>query len=476
MINFGLMFFAASEDAEPGNRYRLVIESARFADRNRFSSIWVPERHFTKFGSLYPNPAVLHSALALATERIRLNAGSVVVPLHNPIRIAEEWAMVDNLSGGRVGVSFAPGWNPADFAFFPERYETRQGTMLDGIRAVQKLWRGETMTTLSGDGEQVDIRIYPSPIQPELPIWLTAAGNPKTYMLAGELGANLLTHLLDQDEQQLAEKIALYRKARADHGWDPDAGIVTVMLHAFVGTDADAVREQARIPYCQYLKSNIGLLKGLSQSRGRNVDVSSMPERELDEFVNFLYERFATERGLIGTPESCFPLVERLHGIGVNEIASLLDFGPDVDLILSNLRHLSRLKDLCNRRFATVGQSDSRQRKESGFIVESIQSRCSTERSGAEFNDQLRSYGIEIEGGFNAVERIWRRDGEALGHIRVPVESLNAEDKFTIHPAFLDACSRVLALALPEDKQAEVYLPAGIRLQQRNDRGTRFPN
>src|SRR5882724_10525681 len=145
MINFGLMFFAASEDAEPGNRYRLVVESARFADRNRFSSIWVPERHFTKFGSLYPNPAVLHSALAMATESIRLNAGSVVVPLHNPIRIAEEWAMVDNLSHGRVGISFASGWNPDDFAFFPERYQNRQEEMYAGIRTIQGFWRGELL-------------------------------------------------------------------------------------------------------------------------------------------------------------------------------------------------------------------------------------------------------------------------------------------------------------------------------------------
>src|SRR5829696_4445622 len=152
--------------------------------------------------------------------------------------------MVDNLSHGRVGISFASGWNPEDFAFFPERYKNRQEVMLAGVRAVQRLWRGETTKAESGNGEEIDIRIYPSPVQPELPVWLTAAGNPKTYMLAGELGANLLTHLLDQDEEQLANKIALYRQERARHGRDAEAGIVTVMLHTFVGADAPLVREQ----------------------------------------------------------------------------------------------------------------------------------------------------------------------------------------------------------------------------------------
>ena len=77
-MKFGLMFFASSEEALSGNKYQLVMESARFADANGFSSVWVPERHFTEFGSLYPNPAVLHAALAALTQRVTLIAGSVV--------------------------------------------------------------------------------------------------------------------------------------------------------------------------------------------------------------------------------------------------------------------------------------------------------------------------------------------------------------------------------------------------------------
>ena len=142
-IEFGLIFFSSSEAAFSGDKYRLVIESARFADRHGFSSVWIPERHFTKDGWLYPNPAVLQAALARETQQIHLRAGSVVMPLHNPLRVAEEWAMVDNLSGGRVGISFASGWHPNDFALFPENYANRNEAMYRGIQTVQKLWRGE---------------------------------------------------------------------------------------------------------------------------------------------------------------------------------------------------------------------------------------------------------------------------------------------------------------------------------------------
>src|SRR6185295_13500671 len=137
-------------DTGEADRYRLVMETARFADRNGFSSIWVPERHFTGFGGLYPNPAVLHAALATCTGNIRLNAGSVVAPLHHPVRIAEEWAVVDNLSKGRVGISFASGWNPGDFAFFPERYSRRHDAMYEAVETVRRLWRGESIAATSG--------------------------------------------------------------------------------------------------------------------------------------------------------------------------------------------------------------------------------------------------------------------------------------------------------------------------------------
>jgi natural product biosynthesis luciferase-like monooxygenase protein len=458
-MKFGLMFFASSEDALAGDKYRLVLESARFGDRHGFSSVWVPERHFTKFGSLYPNPAVLHAALAMATERIRLNAGSVVAPLHNPLRIAEEWAVVDNLSRGRVGVSFASGWNPDDFAFFPERYAARHDQMYENIRVIERLWRGEAIEVTSGSGKPTKVRIYPTPLQKDLPVWITAAGNPSTYAAAGELGANLLTHMLDQEIEQLAEKVALYRDSRRRAGFDPTAGEVTLMLHTFVGEDAALVREQARLPFCEYIKSNISLLGGLAQSRGRSVDVTQLPQSDLDEFVNYLYERFASTRGLIGTPESSIDLVRQLENIGVDEIACLLDFGPDKELILSYLPHLNRLKQLY------TSQPDKRPRAAvSLFSPEAIKLRCGEQMSGAEFHSLIEEHGVYIDNSIRFVERVWRRDGEALAELRPPRDTGNG---YLIHPAYLDACGRVLAAAVPralfEEPAAGLYVPAGMK-------------
>ena len=83
----------------------------------------------------------------------RIRAGSVVGPLHHPLRIAEEWSVVDNISGGRVGISFASGWHATDFALRPENYADRRQYTLDYIDQVRKLWRGEAIQTVDGVGK-----------------------------------------------------------------------------------------------------------------------------------------------------------------------------------------------------------------------------------------------------------------------------------------------------------------------------------
>ena len=134
------------DSAFDGDKYRLLFEGARYADAHGFSAVWVPERHFHEFGGLSPNPSVLCAALARETHRIQLRAGSVVLPLHHPIRVAEEWAVVDNISGGRVGVAFASGWNPADFALAPQNFGNHRDVMFAGIEQIQDLWRGGSVT------------------------------------------------------------------------------------------------------------------------------------------------------------------------------------------------------------------------------------------------------------------------------------------------------------------------------------------
>src|ERR1044072_8977566 len=212
-IKFGLYFFSDDGSKNSDDKYRLLLESAKFADRHGFTAVWTPERHFQAFGGLYPNPSVLSAALAMITERVQIRAGSVALPLHHPVRVAEEWSLVDNLSRGRVAVSYASGWHPNDFLFAPNVYEQRKEVMFRHIETIKKLWRGESIEFAGVNGSPIQVSILPRPVQAQLPIWLTTAGNPETWNRAGEIGANVLAALPGYEVQDLAGAIRGYRHA-----------------------------------------------------------------------------------------------------------------------------------------------------------------------------------------------------------------------------------------------------------------------
>ncbi|MDJ0704852.1 MAG: LLM class flavin-dependent oxidoreductase, partial [Leptolyngbyaceae cyanobacterium MO_188.B28] len=337
-FRFSLFYFASNEENLSDNKYQLLLNGASFADQHNFTAIWVPERHFHPFGGLYPNPSVLGAALAMVTERVRLRAGSVVLPLQDPIRVAEEWSVVDNLSNGRVDLAFARGWNPNDFVLAPETYEQRTEVMASGIQAVQQLWRGESILRRNGMGEEQAVRIYPLPQQTELPIWITCSGGKERFTEAGVLGANILTALLFQPIDELAEKIALYRAARAEHGHDPAAGQVTLMLHTFVGEDKATVYDKVREPFTAYLRSSVDLWRQGADS------LDSLTPQEQDELLAYAFERYVHTSALIGSPETCLEMAQRLRQAGVNEIACLIDFGVEHEAVMSALPALNRLR------------------------------------------------------------------------------------------------------------------------------------
>ncbi|GCF10241.1 non-ribosomal peptide synthetase [Dictyobacter arantiisoli] len=348
-IEFSLFYFANAayeEAAEAG--YKLLLEGAQFADQHGFTAVWTPERHFHEFGGLYPNPSVISAALATLTQHIHIRAGSIVLPLHHPVRVAEEWALVDQLSHGRTGVAFASGWHANDFAFAPEKYAQRKAILARDIETVRALWRGESVTVQNGTGDSVAIRTFPRPIQAELPVWITSSGNRETFQLAGASGANILTHLLGQNLNELAQKIAAYHEAWHQHGHDAQGqqGHVTLMVHTFIGTDLQTVHDTVRVPFSNYLRSSAELMKSLAQGLGQ--DINQVTEDDMNALVAQAFDRYVGTSGLMGTVESCLPIVEQIKALGVDEIACLIDFGVAADDVLGSLQHLAALKEQSN--------------------------------------------------------------------------------------------------------------------------------
>ena len=209
-IDFSLFYFAATTTAGADDKYELLLEGAKFADSHGFAAVWTPERHFHAFGGLYPNPSVTGAARRGGHEERRRSApAACVAPLHHPARIAEEWAVVDNLSNGRVGLSFASGWQPERLRAAPgDTPPTTSSVMFDDIeqRAPPVARRGGGVSD-GPIGEPVAVQHAAAPGA------AGAAGlghhrpaTPTPSRRAGRIGANVLTHLLGQSIEELAEQ------------------------------------------------------------------------------------------------------------------------------------------------------------------------------------------------------------------------------------------------------------------------------
>ncbi|MFJ5528961.1 MupA/Atu3671 family FMN-dependent luciferase-like monooxygenase [Streptomyces sp. NPDC093261] len=346
-LDLGVFFFAAVGDRSE-ETYRLMLDAARRADELGFGFVSTPERHFHRFGGAFPNPAVTSAAIAATTRRIQIRAGSVVTPLHPASRIVEDFAAVDGISGGRVGISVGSGWNVNDFVIAPERYETRREQMLKDVTDIREAWRTGRWSGPTPLGTEASLPLYPRPVQDELPVWITASRSEGTFVQAGRLGCNILTHLENQDVASLGDKVALYRAARAEAGL-PGPGTVTVMMHTYVAPTPEQAREVGGGALRDYLLSAIDLEAGAVQAggrmsgnkEGRDVLSAARAQQKLAELgVN----RYLSGNSLIGSVGECTETARRVRAAGVDEIACLVDFVPDAEQVLGSLELLDAVR------------------------------------------------------------------------------------------------------------------------------------
>jgi natural product biosynthesis luciferase-like monooxygenase protein len=344
-MRVSLSFFASGAPADRPHAYDLVLECARIADDIGCEAIWLPERHFSKHGSIFPNPSVLGAALAMVTERVRIRAGSVILPLHDPIRVAEEWAMVDQLSGGRVDLAFATGWARGDFVLAPEVYDDRRKVMRQRLDDVLRLWSGQPLTRAGPGGVELQVTTLPRPTGSTLAIWFASGGGGvrlDTPRLAGELGYNLLTHMVSQTFDDVAVRVAAFRKARAASA-GATSGTVTLLMHTCILDDDDPLARSIEEVLAGYITDSLDLQAQSEVIGNRPAKKAGLSERERKLMVATAARRLREDASLIGSVPIIRERIERLESIGVDEIACLVDFGAPADTVVRTVERLAEL-------------------------------------------------------------------------------------------------------------------------------------
>ena len=346
-MQYGITFFGSYDSHDKDKERELIFRSSEFADRSGLEGIWIPERHFGAFGGYFPNPALICAALSRLTTKIKLRAGSLILPLHDTLRAVEEWAMVDLLSGGRVEISFGSGWNANDFVLFPERYAERRNYLKTQLREFLHLWEGGDIQRKNGVDRDIIICPYPQPAQRQLPIWITSSSSEETFRYAASVGAGILTHAFFQSFSELERRISIYHDAFCSrHGSVPR---VAILLHQCIVPNGETVPVSVREALRGYLSSSIQLeiaaARGGGAISGNLKPLLGDPDAQvISDLVDLSFEKYYENLSLVGSVDHCVSLVKSLGSVGVSDIVGLIDFIPDPDIVLKYLPYLLELK------------------------------------------------------------------------------------------------------------------------------------
>src|SRR5229473_5289725 len=300
-----------------------ILDEALYAEEVGLHSAWIGEHHFSTLGVL-SCPDLLLAQVAAKTERIRLAPAVTVLPLHHPIRVAEQWATLDLLSNGRVDFAAGRGYDKREYLPFHVSFENNQSIFDEGLELVRKLWQAEGRMSYHGKHYQFDdVRITPKPVQRPIPTYVGSFSKP-SIELAARLGCGLIVApfaaaMSFGGLQQVAD---LYHECCAKHGNAPGRLMCSYFTH-FADNQAQEDAQRARqIRY--YRECVIPALPG---------DPKTAPPsyRYFVDMVARLHkvkpEDLTENSVLLGSPQRIMDTLKKVEAAGFSEVILYFNVG-----------------------------------------------------------------------------------------------------------------------------------------------------
>jgi natural product biosynthesis luciferase-like monooxygenase protein len=254
-VKFGVLYlptYVPELDGPEAQFYARMLEQTQLADELGYETVWLTEHHFDVYGGTVPNPAVLGAVIAARTRRIRIGTAVTVVPLHNPLNVAEDFAMLDVISGGRLDFGVGRGSVQREAEEFGMADKSAALTA-EATELILRLWR-DRQVDFEGSYFQVKgIELLPRPIQqPHPPIWVGASRTPDTFAWAGHRGFHVMVLPYMMPPADLKERLDVYYSAAREAGHDPASLEVMAKFHVFVADTAEEASRVAGPAYDRY--------------------------------------------------------------------------------------------------------------------------------------------------------------------------------------------------------------------------------
>ena len=283
--------------------YGEIIAQAELADALGYDTFWVAEHHFHEYG-VVPNPAVMLSTLAQRTKRLRLGTAISILTFHNPLTVAESYAMVDVLSGGRLVYGVGSGYLPHEFTGYAIDPAEKRDRFDENLAIIRRLLAGERVTA-QGKYSKVDaVALNVLPVQHEVPIYVAVLRREAAFHI-GKQGNNLMCvpYASLENFDQIEDLIAEYRRGKAEAGLAPSDDDAVVTLHTHVAESDEAARQNAETAFNLYVDTRL-------YARKSTYD---------DAMRNGLH--------LFGSVETVTEKLAALHRFGVRHVSTLQNFG-----------------------------------------------------------------------------------------------------------------------------------------------------
>ena len=315
-MKFGIGPFSMRKHPEnPGSHaeiYRQTLEQVKLAEEVNFDSAWIAEHHFLEDG-FCPSSIVAASAMAPVTKRIKIGTCALLLPLHNAVRVAEDAAVVDNISNGRFILGVGMGYNREEFNGFGIPMNQRPSRMEEGINVIVKSWTENNFSYVGKRYRFSNLNVTPKPVQkPHIPIYIGAVEEP-AIRRAGRLGYPLLINPI-RTMQMIRDTINIYNYAAGKEGKNPNSTPHILIREVCIAENKKKEKEEGD----RFLKSRYKFYSGLGVKfivRGKQITGLDDP----------LFDYFAEDRFIIGDPDDCIREVKRYRDeLGINYITCLM--------------------------------------------------------------------------------------------------------------------------------------------------------
>jgi alkanesulfonate monooxygenase SsuD/methylene tetrahydromethanopterin reductase-like flavin-dependent oxidoreductase (luciferase family) len=284
--------------------YAELLEQVEAADRMGFDSFWIAEHHFHEYGGI-PRPPIWLAAAAQRTHRIRLGAAVVVLPFDNPLRVAEDYAMVDILSDGRLNLGVGSGYLKHEYEGFGVEMEERRERFDEALEVLLQAWTGARFSFEGKYHRVTEVQLNVVPVQkPRPPIWI-AIFRHESALAAGRkrLPIMMIPYATTEQFSELSDTVRAFRAAFVAAGGRAEAATVPFGLHTYCAESFGEAREHAKEAMDRYVRTRL-------YAKQRSFEL--LVEKDLLAF---------------GSPEDVIRVARRYREAGLTHFLAIPNFG-----------------------------------------------------------------------------------------------------------------------------------------------------